>query len=126
MTRFLALFSLLTLSAVLPASDTAYDTATRPFFLALDQKCPAKKLQNLPSSDLNFHVELFETGLPPAQDHDVTKAAKHACSRAVSGMACGNVAFLEVAQHDHFLDQFVDYLCSQPTTCTPAGECTSK
>ena len=126
MTRLVSLFALLVLAPTLPAADTLYDTVTRPYFLALDQRCPAKKLQNLPPSDLNYHVELFEAGLPPSQDRDVTKAAKHACSRAASGMECGNVAFLEVAQREHFLDHFVDYLCSQPTTCTAPGECTVK
>ena len=111
---------------MLPAADTLYDTVSRPYFLALDQKCPAKKLRYLPPSDLNEKIELFEAGLPPSQDHDVTKAAKHACSRAASGMECGNVAFLEVAQREHFLDHFVGYLCSQPAVCTGPGECTTK
>jgi len=126
LTKLLTLLAFLALAPTLPAADTRYDDATRPYFLALDQKCPAKKLQNLPPSDLNYHVELFEVGLPPSQDHDVTRAARHACSRAASGMECGNVAFLEVAQREHFLDHFVDYLCSQPAACTGPGECTIK
>jgi hypothetical protein len=117
---------MLALAPSLLAADTPYEAATRPYFLALDQKCPDKKLQDLSPSDLNYHVELYKVGLPPSQDNDVTKAARHACSRAASGMECGNVAFLEVAQRDHFLDRFVDYLCRQPAACTGPGECTIK
>ena len=122
----LTLLAILTVGTTLPASDTPYALATRPFFLALDHKCPTKKLQDLPPGDLNYQVELFEPSLTPAQDRDFTKAAKKACAKSIAGTGCGNVAFLDTAEREHFLDQFVDYLCSLPASCTAFLECTVK
>jgi len=100
------------------------DPASDQFFAALSQKCPTKNLQYLPGDDLNYQAMLFEAGLTESQDQDFTRAARKACAKSTSGLACSNLAFLKTAEHDHFLDHFVDYLCSQPAACTAAGKCT--
>ena len=119
-TKLLTLAALILLAATLPAQDPV----AASFVAGLNQKCPTRNLQYLPDDDLNYQVKLFEISLTQTQDQEFTRAARKACAKSTSGLTCSNEAFLKVAEHDHFLDHFVDYLCAQPTTCTAAGKCT--
>ena len=105
---------------------TPYERAAKPFFKALQASCPEKHLENLPGPDLNYQIELFEPKLTPQQDKEFLAEAKASCKDAIAGTGCGNVAFLDVAEHKAILPKFVQEICHSKLRCTAPGECTSK
>lgn len=105
---------------------TPYERATKPFFKELQASCPDKHLEDLPGPDLNYQIELFEPKLTPQQDKEFLAKAKASCKDAIAGTGCGNVAFLDVAEHWAILPKFVEEICHSKLKCTAPGECTSK
>jgi hypothetical protein len=107
-------------------SKTAYELTAKPFFKALQASCPDKHLENLPGPDLNYQIGLFEPKLTPQQRKQFLAEAKVRCKDTIAGTGCGNVAFLDVAEHRGLLPQFVKDICHSQLKCTAPGECTSK
>ena len=103
-----------------------YERTAKPFFKALQASCPEKHLENLPGPDLNYQIELFEPKLTPQQSKEFLAEAKVSCKDAIAGTGCGNVAFLDVAEHRAILPKFVEEICHSKLKCAAPGECTSK
>ncbi len=105
---------------------TPYESATEPYFKALNAMCPASGLQHLPTAQLSSQIEKFEPQLTAAQEKSFQRAATLRCDGSMVGSGCGNVGFLEAAQRDGFLPKFVQFVCSRPVKCSGPGVCTGQ
>ncbi len=109
--------------AVHAAAKTPYDRATTPFIAELDRQCPGRNLQNLSPGDLELIMEGFETGLTPAQRHEIEAAIGEGCVRTEAGLTCGNTATLRVFGRQKVLQSFTAKVCATAWRCNAYYAC---